>query len=94
MIPAWVSWKGLAQHLAIGAAGTVVLVLLHTPPLAVVVAALVVGGTHEQAQRDAQDRTWSDFRRPNPGAPLNGTLDVLAFVAGVPLGYALLALVR
>lgn len=85
-VPAWVSWRGLAEHLAVGAGVTLLLGVLGAPPFALVVATLIVGGVHEQAQRDAQGRTWSDFRWSNPGGPWNGVLDCVAFLP-IPLLY-------
>lgn len=66
-----------------------VLGVLHTPPVALNVAALIVGCVHEQAQRDTQGRTWSDFRWSNPGGPWNGLLDCAAFLP-IPLLYWML----
>lgn len=88
-VPSWVSWVGLSEHVAIGSLVTLALGLLHAPSGALLLAALIVGGVHEQAQRDAQGRTWSDFRWSNPGGPWNGVLDVLAFLP-IPLLYWLI----
>lgn len=86
MIPAWVSWQGLALHVAFGAALAWLLTRAGAPPAAVLVAVSALAVAHEQAQLDALGRTFSDFRSGNPGAPWNGALDVLAFLAGAPLG--------
>lgn len=88
-VPVWLSWVGLGQHAALGALVTLILGLGGAAGGTVVLMALIVGCTHEQAQRDNQGRTWSDFRWSNPGGPWNGLLDVLAFVP-IPLLYWLL----
>lgn len=80
LIPTWVSWVGLGEHVAAGAGIAVLLRSAETPALACVQAVLVVGLVHEQAQRTIDGRYWSDFRLDQPGGPYNGILDVLAFL--------------
>ena len=85
ILPRWLSLAGLAAHTVVGGALTL---LLHwgAEPWAIALTALAVGVAHEQAETDEQGRYFADFRvdQANGGGPLNGTLDVLAFML-VPL---------
>ena len=87
-LPRWVSPIGLLIHVVVGLGVAGVLGLFGAPRLARVVAALLVGLAHEQAETDIMGRTWADFRirwQADGGGFLNGTLDVLAFVVGAAL---------
>jgi len=71
MIPAWISWRGLGQHAAIGAAVTLLSALAHAASWLAVLLMLTLGVWHE----------WSDGDLTRaPGAPWNGLLDVGAFL--------------
>jgi hypothetical protein len=78
MIPAWVSWVGLAEHAAVGGMMLWVLASMHTPPVAIFVAVLALGIAKEWGEEP------NDFA-PGNGGPLNGILDVLAFLPGPTL---------
>lgn len=76
-IPAWVSWIGLAEHAGVGTAVTLLCRGGHAAWWVPLVLLAGLGVWHE----------WNDgdFTTAD-GAPLNGIVDVLAFLAGVPLG--------
>ena len=76
--PAWLSWRGLAEHVAAGAAFTILIRGLGCPQFSTVLAVALIAVVHEQAQTD-----FSDFRRAN-GGPWNGLLDVATFLV-VPI---------
>lgn len=87
-LPRWVSPVGLLIHVVVGLGVSGVLGFFGASRLARMVAALLVGLAHEQAQTDMIGRHWADFRirwQVDGGGFLNGTLDVLAFVLGATL---------
>lgn len=69
--PSWISWRGLRQHLYVGAAVTILCDLAEAQVWLPVVLLLGLGGWHEWLD--------SDFTT-EAGAPWNGVLDVLAFL--------------
>jgi hypothetical protein len=72
-MPTWISWPGLLIHVAVGAVLAVVLSALGSPPAATVLAVAATGVAHELGD--------GDFQAQNHG-PLNGLLDVAAFLVG------------
>lgn len=82
-LPDWVSLRGLLEHVVIGAAALLLMLVLPLW-LALLTGVLGIALAHEQAQRDWKGRTWSDFRtgQAQGGWWLNGVLDVVAFLVG------------
>lgn len=82
-LPRWISWKGLAEHAGVGTVVTLLCRGGHAEGWVPLVLLAGLGIWHE----------WSDgdFTTAD-GAPLNGLVDVLAFLVGVPLGWGLWAL--
>lgn len=80
--PRWLSPAGLAIHAVAGLALTVLLARLGESPPAIFLTVLVVGLAHEHAERDEAGSYWGDFRlrQADGGGPLNGVLDVAAFL--------------
>ena len=80
LIPRWVSWQGLAQHVAVGAGIAVVAARVGQGPWVGLTVCLVVGLGHEWLDGDFTDAD---------GAPWNGILDALAFLP-VPIVWLIL----
>lgn len=77
-IPAWVSWTGLGQHALVGALVTGLADLAGAAPWLPLVLLLALGSWHEF--------TDGDFLTEQ-GAPVNGLIDVLAFVLPALLNF-------
>ena len=80
LVPSWVSWQGLAQHVAVGAGIAVVVARVGQGPGVGLTVCLVIGLVHEWLD--------GDFTEAD-GAPWNGILDALAFTP-VPIVWLIL----
>lgn len=75
---------GWLEHGFIGLLVTALSAALHEPPAHAVVWVAIAGVVHEGSQG-----FFSDFRHAaNPKAPLNGALDLLAFMPAAVLWWA------
>lgn len=74
-IPIWVSWTGLAEHVGIGFAVTLLCVASKQPMGQAVGMSFLIGLAHEMYDGDLLTAD---------GAPWNGFVDILAFML-VPL---------